>query len=97
LTGVTSAAPILFDVLIYCQDNDGLIRQLRDLEEVEVYFKRSFGQSCPTIKQLVSKGKHFICPYHKTVHLDKSLQFQVNSSCENIEKYSDQKNLFCRL
>jgi penicillin-binding protein 1C len=37
LTGVTSAAPILFDILIYCQDNDGLIRQLRDLEEVEVH------------------------------------------------------------
>jgi penicillin-binding protein 1C len=61
LTGVTSAAPILFDVLIYCLNNDGLIRQLRDLEEVGVQFKRSFGQRrLSKIKQLVRKEKRFV-------------------------------------
>ncbi|HMI05965.1 MAG TPA: hypothetical protein VK528_00350, partial [Flavobacterium sp.] len=39
------------------------------------------------IRQFVPlKGKTTaVCPYHKTVHLDKTEQFRVNSSCENVD------------
>ena len=89
LTGVTSAAPILFDVFNLLPRQRWFDTPYKDLDEVEVcrlsgYLAR---ENCPKIKQWVSKkGKSTtVCPYHKTVHLDKTEQFQVNSSCENIE------------
>jgi len=89
LTGVTSAAPILFDVFNLLPRQKWFEAPLNDLEQVEVCSLSGHlaQEDCPKIKQLVSlKGKlTSVCPYHKTVHLDKSQQFQVNSSCEKIE------------
>jgi penicillin-binding protein 1C len=89
LTGVTSAAPILFDVFNLLPRQKWFETPYDDLDEVEVCKLSGYlaKEGCPKIKQWVSKkGKTTaICPYHKTVHLDKSEQFQVNSSCENIE------------
>ncbi len=95
LTGVTSAAPILFDVFNLLPRQKWFEAPLNDLEEVEIC--RLSGhlaqEDCPKIKQLVSlKGKTTsICPYHKTVHLDKKGQYRVNSSCENIENIITKK------
>ncbi|OMQ10990.1 penicillin-binding protein 1C [[Flexibacter] sp. ATCC 35103] len=89
LTGVTSAAPILFDVFNLLPRQRWFQTPYKDLDEVEVC--RLSGclakDGCPKIKQWVpKKGKStVVCPYHKTVHLDKSEKFQVNSSCENID------------
>jgi len=89
LTGVSSAAPILFDVFNLLPRQRWFDTPYKDLEEVEVCNLSGHlaKEGCPIIKQWVSKkGKNTsICPFHKTVHLDKSQQFQVNSSCENIE------------
>ncbi len=58
------------------------------MEEVEVCTLSGYlaQDDCPKTKQLVSlKGKTTsICPYHKTVHLDKTQKYRVNSSCENV-------------
>ncbi|MGX7667243.1 penicillin-binding protein 1C [Flavobacterium pedocola] len=89
LTGVSTAAPILFDVFNLLPRTQWFATPERDLEKVEVC--RLSGHlaknECPKVKQLVAlKGKSSsVCPYHKTVHLDKTGQFRVNSSCENIE------------
>ncbi|KIA98962.1 penicillin-binding protein [Flavobacterium sp. KMS] len=89
LTGVTSAAPILFDVFNLLPKQKWFTTPYGDLDEVEVC--RLSGHlakdGCPKIKQWVArKGKTTsICPYHKTVHLDQTEKFQVNSSCESIE------------
>lgn len=89
LTGVSSAAPILFDVFNVLPRKKWFAPPLNDLEEVEVC--RLSGhlaqENCPKIKQMVSlKGKTTsVCPYHKTIHLDKTGQYRVNSSCENVE------------
>ncbi|MCC9071891.1 penicillin-binding protein 1C [Flavobacterium sp. F-65] len=89
LTGVTSAAPILFDVFNLLPRQKWFTTPHKDLDEVEVC--RLSGhlakEGCPKIKQWVTlKGKTTsICPYHKTVHLDQTEKFQVNSSCESIE------------
>ncbi|WP_409415464.1 penicillin-binding protein 1C [Flavobacterium sp. PS2] len=89
LTGVTSAAPILFDVFNLLPRQKWFTTPYGDLDEVEVC--RLSGHlakdGCPKIKQWVArKGKTTsICPYHKTVHLDQTEKFQVNSSCESVE------------
>ena len=89
LTGVTSAAPILFDVFNLLPRQKWFETPYQDLDEVEVCTLSGYlaKEGCPKLKQWVTrKGKTTsICPYHKTVHLDKSEQFQVNSSCENVE------------
>ena len=95
LTGVTSAAPILFDVFNLLPRQKWFATPLQDLAEVDVCkLSGHLAQDdCPKIKQLVSlKGKTTsICPYHKTVHLDISEKFRVNSSCENIENIITKK------
>ena len=89
LTGVTSAAPILFDVFNLLPRQRWFETPYADLDQVEVCKLSGYlaKEGCPKLKQWVTKkGKTTaICPYHKTVHLDKSEQFQVNSSCENVE------------
>ncbi|MCD0473511.1 penicillin-binding protein 1C [Flavobacterium sp. EDS] len=89
LTGVTSAAPILFDVFNLLPRQKWFATPYKDLDEVEVCRLSGYlaKEGCPKIKQWVTvKGKTTsICPYHKTVHLDQTEKFQVNSSCESIE------------
>ena len=88
LTGVSSAAPILFDVFNLLPRKKWFATPLNDLEEVEVCSLSGYlaKEDCPKIKQFVPlNGKATkVCPYHKTVHLDKTEKFRVNSSCENI-------------
>ena len=90
LTGVSSAAPLLFDVFNLLPRKKWFEMPLNDLEEVEVC--RQSGhlakEGCPTVKQWVAlKGKSTtVCPYHKTVHLEKTGRYRVNSSCEDMEQ-----------
>ncbi|TCN60652.1 penicillin-binding protein 1C [Flavobacterium circumlabens] len=89
LTGVTSAAPILFDVFNLLPRQRWFGIPYEDLNEVEVCSLSGHlaKEGCPKIKQWVTKkGKTTtVCPYHRTVHLDLTQQFQVNSSCESVE------------
>ncbi len=89
LTGVDSAAPILFDVFNLVPRKSFFKPPLNDLEEVEVCSKSGHlaQDDCPKTEQLINrKGKKTsICPYHKLIHLDTTEQFRVNSSCESID------------
>ncbi len=95
LTGVTSAAPILFDVFNLLPRQKWFDTPLLDLTEVEICKLSGHlaQEDCPKIKQYVPlKGKSTsICPYHKTVHLDKTEKYRVNSSCENVENIVTKK------
>ncbi|WP_309609677.1 penicillin-binding transpeptidase domain-containing protein, partial [Flavobacterium sp.] len=95
LTGVTSAAPILFDVFNLLPRQKWFATPFKDLSEVEVCKLSGHlaQEDCPKIKQLIClKGKTTsICPYHKTVNLDISGKFRVNSSCDNIENIITKK------
>ena len=88
LTGVSSAAPLLFDVFNLLPRQKWFGTPLNDLEEVEVCRLSGYLAlpDCPKIKQFVPlKGKTTSqCPYHKTVHLDLTERFRVNSSCEDV-------------
>ncbi|WP_298156705.1 penicillin-binding protein 1C [Flavobacterium sp.] len=89
LTGVSSAAPVLFDVFNLLPRQKWFAPPLNDLEEVEVCaLSGHLAQpECPKIKQWIPlKGKiTSVCPYHKLIHLNKTRQFRVNTSCESPE------------
>lgn len=89
LTGVGSAAPILFDVFNLLPRKKWFAAPFNDLEEAEVCKLSGYigGENCPKIKQWIPlKSKQTTaCPYHKIVHLDASQQFLVNSNCELVE------------
>lgn len=89
LTGVSSAAPVLFDVFNLLKRSRWFGTPLNDLEEAEVCRLSGYlaQDNCPKTKQYIPvNGKRTkVCPYHKMIHLDPTERFQVNSSCENIE------------
>ena len=89
LTGVGSAAPVLFDVFNLLPRQKWFAAPYNDLEEVEVCAQSGHlaGEYCPRIKQWIPlSGKQTAaCPYHKLVHLDAKGDFQVNSNCESID------------
>ncbi len=95
LTGVESAAPILFDVFNLLPRKKYFQPPLNDLEEVDVCTKSGHlaQDDCPKMKQLIPRNgkKTSICPYHKLVHLDATQQFRVNSSCEDVDNIVTKK------
>lgn len=95
LTGVTNAAPILFDVFNLLPRKNWFQAPLNDLETAEICMQSGYlaQEDCPKTKQLIPKvgKKKAICPYHKWVHLDKTEQFRVNSNCENVENIVNKK------
>lgn len=89
LTGVGSAAPILFDVFNLLPRTKWFTTPFNDLEEAEVCSLSGHlaGDNCPVVKQWIPLNgrKTSICPYHKIVHLDPTGQYRVNSSCESVD------------
>ncbi len=90
LTGVESAAPVLFDVFNLLPKTRWFETPLNDLEYAEVCKLSGHlaQEDCPKTNQLIPRNgkKTTLCPYHKTVHLDATEQFRVNSSCEPVEQ-----------
>jgi penicillin-binding protein 1C len=88
LTGVGSAAPILFDVFNLLPKQQWFSTPFNDLEEADVCSMSGHlaGEHCPTVKQWIPlNGKKTIaCTNHKTVHLDQA-GYRVNSSCESVD------------
>jgi penicillin-binding protein 1C len=95
LTGVGSAAPILFDVFNLLPRKKWFQPPLNDLEYAEVCSLSGHlaQDDCPKTKQLITRRgkKTTVCPYHKLVHLDATEQFRVNSSCEEVDKIVSKK------
>lgn len=90
LTGVDSAAPILFDVFRLLPKSKWFEIPYNDLDPVEVCELSGYlaQEHCPKIKQWIPKTakKTDNCPYHKIIHLDKNQQFRVNSNCESVDE-----------
>ena len=95
LTGVGSAAPILFDVFNLLPRKKWFQTPLNDLQYADVCALSGHlaQDDCPKIRQLIPrKGmKTSVCAYHKLVHLDATGQFRVNSSCENVDNMVTKK------
>ena len=89
LVGVQAAAPILFDVFDLLPNSDWFGKPYDEMQEVDICSKSGYRASpnCDdVVKQYVqiSGLKTSPCPYHVLVHLDRNEQYQVNSSCEDV-------------
>ena len=89
LTGIDSAAPILFDVFNLLPRKKWFTAPSYDLETVECCSLSGHlaQDNCPKTEQLIPKNdkKTKACPYHQLIHLDAKRQYRVNSTCENVE------------
>lgn len=90
LTGVGTAAPILFDIYSLLSDGDWFEKPYDDMEEKVICRQSGHLASSicePTDTMLVPKvnNKTIVCPYHQLVNLSTDLKYRVNTSCETID------------
>jgi penicillin-binding protein 1C len=89
LTGIRSAAPILFDVFQLLPKQKWFEKPIEDLIEIDICQKSGLlpNGNCPKTKQWIpTKGATAgICSFHQVIHVDLSEQFRVHSNCESIE------------
>lgn len=89
LTGVTAAAPVLFDIFnALPRQSEWFEMPFDELREVSVCKMSGYRASevCPTIDSawIQMEGlRTKPCPYHKIVYLDGAGEYQVHSDCEN--------------
>lgn len=90
VSGVTTAAPILFDVFDVLPKSSWFQKPFDEFVEVEVCENSGFLATdiCPTKTISVPKKNAYVkaCPYHRTVLLDSQQQFRVNSSCTDVSE-----------
>jgi len=89
LVGVSTAAPILFDVFNELSQSKWFETPFDELEQIEVCKQSGYraSENCGDIENVFVQQtglKTKPCPYHFRIHLDKNEQFQVNASCESL-------------
>jgi len=89
MTGLTTAAPIMFDVFNILPDTTWFTPPKDEMVLLEICNKSGFraGPNCQeTYKSWLTYNSSYspLCPYHKLLHLDQSSKYQVNSSCEKV-------------
>jgi penicillin-binding protein 1C len=91
LVGISTAAPILFDVFDVLPRSKWFTKPFDELEKIPVCNKSGYR----ALEICEQKDSVFVqraglktrpCPNHFWVHLDESEQYQVNSSCYSINK-----------
>ncbi len=90
LTGITAAAPLLFDVLDVLLNSGWFQQPFDDLIELEICSQSGHLASafCNNVRKEwlpINGTKSRQCPYHRQVFLDASETFRVNSECYPLE------------
>ncbi len=91
LVGLSTAAPILFDIFNLLPKSKWFARPFDELSKIPICRKSGYRASeiCPekdtTFVQLAGLQTK-PCPHHFRVHFDENYQYQVNSSCYPIAK-----------
>ncbi|WP_029447678.1 penicillin-binding protein 1C [Cellulophaga baltica] len=87
-TGVSSAAPILFDVFDVLPNSTWFSKPLDEFVSVVVCAESGYlaTEVCPKKTIDIPKKQNYVsaCTYHELVHLDQHRQFRINSSCEDL-------------
>lgn len=90
VTGVSSAAPILFDVFDLFPKSDWFSKPLDEYIDIEVCVNSGFLASniCPPKTISIPKKNNYVkaCNYHQSILLDRQRQFRVNSSCTDLNQ-----------
>jgi penicillin-binding protein 1C len=90
LTGLGSAAPILFDIFKVLKPHNWFTLPENEMAEIPVcrysgYRASTICESPIRIKVPKKALKTQVCPYHQIIHLDKTGKWQVNSNCESTD------------
>ncbi|MHC5308718.1 penicillin-binding protein 1C [Myroides sp. LJL116] len=89
LSGVRLAGPILFDLFNLMPKNQWFETPFDDLEQVQVCTLSGYiaSELCDSTTQLIPirAKKTGLCPYHQLVHLEESMRYQVNTTCQDIQ------------
>ncbi len=88
LTGISAAAPVMFDILSLLPSSDWFQIPYDDMEHIVVCRESGYRaleictekDSMWVPKQGLKSGA---CPYHQLVHLDPTEKWRVNSECES--------------
>lgn len=96
LTGIGTAAPILFDLFGILDAGEWFEPPGGELVEIDVCGKSGFraGPNCAdTVKANIAKSglKSKQCPYCKIVHCDQKLDYRVHGDCEQIAAIRNEK------
>ncbi|QXP73727.1 penicillin-binding protein 1C [Tenacibaculum sp. AHE15PA] len=88
LTGVGSAAPLMFNVFDVLPKSDWFLEPYEALVEESICEKSGYLALpiCKSVKKRIPKNgvRARPCPYHQQITVDTSEKFQVNSNCESI-------------
>ena len=90
LVGLQTAGPILFDIFDLLPNSDWFTKPFDDMQQIFICKQSGHraSQNCDDIEEKyiqISGLKTKPCPYHILIHLDKNENFQVNSSCEDLD------------
>ncbi len=88
MTGIKSAAPVLFDLFNRLPDTGWFAPPYDDMIETDICSKSGFlaTPDCTSEKQWIpATGERYAsCPYHKIIQTDLSGNYRVNADCESI-------------
>ncbi|MFC1554481.1 penicillin-binding protein 1C [candidate division KSB1 bacterium] len=96
LTGITTAAPILFELFGLFENRSWFDRPELELYEIEVCAESGHraGPNCAkTKKELITVAglSSQVCPYCRIVHCDAAMQWQVDSKSERVSEIRSEK------
>lgn len=88
VTGVTSAAPLLFDVFNVLPRSKWFQKPLDEFTDIEVCVQSGYLATdiCPTKTISIPNKQNYVseCKYHQMVYLNQAKQLRVNSSCAEL-------------
>ena len=86
LTGITAAAPILFDMVNMMGAREWFRKPSEEMTMIKVCRQSGFraGPDCPDTEETdasLNGLKSEVCPYHRIINLDKTKTSRVNADC----------------
>ena len=88
LTGISTAAPVLFDVFSVLPTSRWFDLPLDEMTAIEVCAQSGYrsGEYCDSVIKIDVPGgnKVGICPWHKRIHLNKTETHRVNADCYQV-------------
>ena len=90
VTGVSSAAPLLFDIFDVLPKSEWFSRPLDEFIDIEVCADSGYlaTDGCPSKTISIPNKENYVkaCGYHRTIQLDLGKQYRVNSSCADLSQ-----------
>ncbi len=95
LTGLTAAAPLLFDIVPLMPETDWFSYPASDMREAKVSRASGYRASLycnDTVSMAIPQARQTapLCAYHQRVHLDAGGHFRVSSHCESVGQMQHQ-------